>query len=67
MRRALWMGMWWPAATARLVNVTIDDWYGDARTGRVPLYASEHRWNAARDTCDCAVQVDASHMYNRTW
>lgn len=29
---------------ARLVNVTIDDTYGDARTGAIPSYAPAAQW-----------------------
>lgn len=67
MLRAFWYTIIGAPVAARLVNVTIDDYYGDERTGKVPLYDNGHKWNAARETCDCAVQLDASQMYKRTW
>ncbi|KZV84451.1 hypothetical protein EXIGLDRAFT_288776 [Exidia glandulosa HHB12029] len=60
------------AATAagRLVNVTIDDTFGDERTGAIPKYTSAHLWNArsATDGCTtCYAQPDGSQFHHNTW
>lgn len=56
------------SVAARLVNVTIDDYYGDERTGAVPLYDSAHGWNVAVGGCpDCGAKADPAQVYNHTW
>lgn len=38
-----------PRSQARLVNVTIDDTHGDARSGLLPQYTPEERWGSEED------------------
>ncbi|EJD35756.1 hypothetical protein AURDEDRAFT_117256 [Auricularia subglabra TFB-10046 SS5] len=57
-------------ASARLVNVTIDDTRGDERTGRTPQYTSVHLWNArsAADQCTtCGARPDGTQAFDETW
>ncbi|KZV87432.1 hypothetical protein EXIGLDRAFT_839965 [Exidia glandulosa HHB12029] len=52
-----------------VANTTIDDTFGDERTGAVPVYTSVHLWNArsSSDGCTtCGAQPDGSQFLNRS-
>lgn len=56
--------------TAGLVNITIDDTYGDPQTGLPPWYSSAHAWNerTIADGCEsCGARPDGRQMYKETW
>ncbi|KAH6912765.1 hypothetical protein BKA70DRAFT_1559235 [Coprinopsis sp. MPI-PUGE-AT-0042] len=53
---------------AKLVNATIDDAYGDSRTGAEIDYLPVEAWNDGRLDCEtCKARPNSSLLYNRTW
>ena len=53
---------------AKLVNVTIDDGYGDSRTGAQIAYSPESAWRDGRVECSgCNARPNSALLYNRTW
>ncbi|EJD35799.1 hypothetical protein AURDEDRAFT_130433 [Auricularia subglabra TFB-10046 SS5] len=61
-----------PSVASRVINITIDDTYGDSRTGRIPQYVSNVPWKArsAGDGCapeECSAQLDGARVQNGTW
>ncbi|EJD35789.1 hypothetical protein AURDEDRAFT_175129 [Auricularia subglabra TFB-10046 SS5] len=57
-------------ASAGLVNITVDDTYGDPQTGIAPGYTSLHAWNerTVADGCtSCGARPDGKQMYKETW
>ncbi|EJD46452.1 hypothetical protein AURDEDRAFT_123933 [Auricularia subglabra TFB-10046 SS5] len=55
-------------APARLVNVTIDDRFGDERTGLLPDYQPSDSWVPVNESSRPAVQgADWTRVQNRTW
>ncbi|EJD46491.1 hypothetical protein AURDEDRAFT_164321 [Auricularia subglabra TFB-10046 SS5] len=54
-------------ASARFVNVTIDDTHGDARTGHLPSYSPDGLWNAVCPGCGAVdVPFDWDRVRQRT-
>ncbi|KZV95925.1 hypothetical protein EXIGLDRAFT_706332 [Exidia glandulosa HHB12029] len=54
-------------ALACKVNVTIDDTFGDERTGQVPIYTSATAWGESAPVCRCDMNPDPAQMHNQTW
>ena len=54
---------------SRLVNITVDDSFGDPATGQFPLYS--RRWNAGSPSENCSIicpaSFDLSQVYKQTW
>ncbi|KAI0640165.1 hypothetical protein C8Q77DRAFT_114694 [Trametes polyzona] len=67
------------AATATLVNRTIDDQYGDSVTGVVPIYSPSEAWNFGPTCSICLIyathspisgrgaEVDSTKTFKGTW
>jgi hypothetical protein len=56
-----------PFALASLVNVTIDDNFGDPQTGTQITYVPSGSWNDGMQPCSgCITQLDPSQLYNGT-
>ncbi|KAI0666261.1 hypothetical protein C8Q78DRAFT_1072504 [Trametes maxima] len=56
-----------PFAAAALVNVTIDDTFGDESNGNKISYQPESAWNVGQDCPACTAKPDISQVFNRTW
>ncbi|EJD35764.1 hypothetical protein AURDEDRAFT_175160 [Auricularia subglabra TFB-10046 SS5] len=56
-----------PVFAARLANVTIDDTFGDERTGRLPDYQSSDSWVPMNERSLPAVGANWTRVQNRTW
>ncbi|OBZ78935.1 hypothetical protein A0H81_00321 [Grifola frondosa] len=52
---------------AALVNVTVDDTYGDPRTGNQFVYTPSQIWNFGPTCIPCFAKPDASQAYLGTW
>ena len=53
---------------AKLVNTTIDDGYGDPRTGAQIDYSPPSAWLDGRVECPgCIAKPNSALLYNRTW
>lgn len=55
-----------PLSSARVVNVTIDDTYGDARTGLKVRYLPPNAWGTMTDFRDVSAGVDVPNLRNGT-
>lgn len=55
-----------PFVLASLVNVTIDDNFGDPRTGTQIIYLPPGTWNNGTKCSGCT-HPDPSQLYNGTW
>ncbi|KAI0323265.1 hypothetical protein GY45DRAFT_695812 [Cubamyces sp. BRFM 1775] len=56
--------------SATLVNITIDDTYGDESNGKQITYSSEDPkspWHLGQSCTGCAVHLDPTHVYDGTW
>jgi hypothetical protein len=57
-----------PFVLASLVNVTIDDKFGDPQTGTQIVYLPPGTWNNGTNSCSgCITHLDPSQLYNGTW
>lgn len=68
--RLLLVALLAPLARARDFNISVDDQYGDERTGVLPIYSPS--WTARslhHDPCNttCAAQPPAERAHNTTW
>ncbi|KZV79020.1 hypothetical protein EXIGLDRAFT_846928 [Exidia glandulosa HHB12029] len=56
-------------ASSRLLNLTIDDTYGDARSGARPHYQSPTFWSprAEGDECGDCLVIDFTQLFNHTF
>ncbi|KAI0771009.1 hypothetical protein BD413DRAFT_72508 [Trametes elegans] len=54
-------------ASAALVNVTIDDTFGDQATGNQITYGPPGVWKAGQNCTDCTAKVDPAQVSNGTW
>ena len=56
------------SAFANLVNITIDDQFGDAVTGAIPGYLpTPGNWSIGQNCPGCFAQPDASLAFRGTW
>ncbi|RPD58421.1 hypothetical protein L227DRAFT_505389 [Lentinus tigrinus ALCF2SS1-6] len=53
--------------SAALVNVTIDDTFGDPTTGNQIVYDPPGVWKVGQNCSDCTAQPDRSQLVNGTW
>ena len=56
-----------PLASATLVNVTIDDTFGDELTGARITYTPQGAWNFGQNCTECTAMPDPSLARNGTW
>lgn len=56
-----------PLASAQLVNVTIDDTFGDQLTGTTITYLPPDVWKLGQDCSDCFAKLDQTKVSNGTW
>ncbi|KAI0651454.1 hypothetical protein C8Q79DRAFT_899452 [Trametes meyenii] len=56
-----------PFAAATLVNVTIDDTFGDESNGNKISYQPESAWNVGQDCPACTAKPDVSQVFNGSW
>jgi hypothetical protein len=56
-----------PPALSALVNVTIDNKYGDPRTGAQFIFSPNGAWYDGPGCTTCQAQPDPSRAYNGTW
>lgn len=54
-------------AQAALVNITIDDKYGDPKTGNQVMYSPPDSWNDGTNCSACTARPDPSIPYLNTW
>ena len=52
---------------AALVNVTVDDTYGNQATGDVIQYAPDGVWNLGQECPACSAQPNPEQIYFGTW
>jgi hypothetical protein len=52
---------------AVLVNISIDDTYGDLTTGQKPIFQSVEEGTWAHSPCDCLSSPNTSLAFDRTW
>lgn len=54
---------------ASLVNVTIDDTFGDPQTGALVIYSPASAWENGTRACStaCVARPDPDKLYNGTW
>lgn len=53
--------------SASLVNITVDDTYGDPTTGAHFVYTPPQAWAAGPMCSSCPAQLDANDTYMNTW
>ena len=56
-----------PQASAALVNVTVDDTYGDPFTGNPIIYQPQGAWQPGQSCSTCTAHPDKSLAFNGTW
>ncbi|THH14621.1 hypothetical protein EW146_g5741 [Bondarzewia mesenterica] len=54
-------------AHAAFINRTIDDQYGDEKTGLLPSYSPVAGWSQGANCAGCLAQPLASNAYRNTW
>ncbi|OCH86687.1 hypothetical protein OBBRIDRAFT_211430 [Obba rivulosa] len=52
---------------AVLINITIDDTFGDAVTGQKFAYSPSDLWNTGQNCTVCEARLDPSKVHNGTW
>ncbi|OCH86686.1 hypothetical protein OBBRIDRAFT_714035, partial [Obba rivulosa] len=55
------------SASGALINVTIDDTFGDMLTGQQFVYSPGNLWNAGQNCSVCLAKLDTSRLQNGTW
>ena len=55
------------ALGSSILNVTIDDQYGDPKTGLSVLYDAGSKWVNGQNCTNCSAQPDANMAYMQTW
>ena len=53
--------------SASLVNVTIDDTFGDASNGAQIIYEPDSVWNIGNNCAACTAHPDPGLVYDGTW
>ncbi|KAH7097532.1 hypothetical protein BKA62DRAFT_833232 [Auriculariales sp. MPI-PUGE-AT-0066] len=69
-RAVLTLSLLLSLSCAALQNITIDDTYGDEKTGAKPSYTGGGEWHArsSQTECsDCSINPDPKQMLNQTW
>lgn len=56
-----------PPAYSKLVNVTVDDQYGDSLSGTIPTYTPASKWATGPQCTACSAQPDPFWTFNYTW
>lgn len=51
----------------KLVNVTVDDQFGDSLSGTIPTYTPASKWATGPQCTACSAQPDPSRAFNGTW
>lgn len=54
-------------ASAALVNVTVDDTFGDPSTGKQVVYSPQGAWQPGQFCTTCTAHPDKSLAFNGTW
>ncbi|KAJ7585677.1 hypothetical protein C8J56DRAFT_788566 [Mycena floridula] len=62
-----WLAFFIYSASAVLVNVTIDDTFGDPTTGNKIQYSPPSSWNLGGDCNGCSAYPSAAQAYLHTW
>ena len=55
------------ATRADLVNVTVDDLYGDTNTGGQIVYTPSEAWNYGPNCTSCTSYPDVFSAYDQSW
>ncbi|KAI1797505.1 hypothetical protein LXA43DRAFT_877148 [Ganoderma leucocontextum] len=56
-----------PQASAALINITVDDTFGDPFTGNQILYEPQGAWQLGQSCSTCTAHPDKSLAFNGTW
>ena len=54
-------------ALGSVLNVTVDDQYGDPTTGLSVLYSPSSKWEDGQSCDNCTAQPNATNAYMQTW
>lgn len=65
--RLAFVFLYFPLVLSVLVNVTIDDTFGDPLTGNHIDYSPLTSWNIGANCDGCTTAPDPSQVYNHTW
>ena len=67
LRSCLLLSLPFPLATARLVNITVDDTNPDPLTGATISYSPAEHWKGGNGCANCRAKLNASLVRDATW